>query len=321
MRHARTHRSTLLASLAILLIVGSGCGTNATTRAPAAVEHAQLVVATLPVVDNAALFIAIKKGYFAQEGLTVTTTPVNSGPQALTKLDSGAADIIFGNYVSDILAVNGGQRLRVISDGYAAAPNAFMLTVPANSPIHTPAQLAGKRIAVNATNNIGALLTLAALKPYGVTRTNVTLVTVPFPDMARALTAGTVDAAWITEPALTQTAQQIGADELLDTASGPTAAMPIAGYATTQRFSDSAPMTVAAFQRALRRAALDAADRREVENIVPAYIPGITAQTTALMALGSYPATLSRTRLQRVADLMTEFGLLTHHLDVTPMLP
>lgn len=302
----------------MLLASCCGCADRA-AGLPTAPERTSLRVTVLPIVDDAPLFLGIEKGFFAREGLTISTVPVNSGPEAVAKLTSGGADIAFGNYVTDILASSQGAGLRVLADGYAATPDTFMLVVPAHSPIDSPTRLAGKRIAVNAVRNITALLTLASLKPYGIGPNRVTLVPMPFPDMAEALRRGTVDAAWMTEPNLSEAAQEIGVTELLDTAQGATANMPMAGYAATERFATAAPRTVAAFQRAMRASAQAAANRQDIEQVVRRYLPGVTPQTTAIMRLGSFPTTLSRARLQRVADVMYEFGVLSKPFDVTPL--
>ena len=46
-------------------------------------------------------------------------------------------------------------------------------------------------------------------------------------------------------------------------------------------------------------------------------IPPIVA---AVMALNNYPIGIDRVRLQRVPDVMQQFGLLTSHFDVSSMI-
>ena len=47
----------------------------------------------------------------------------------------------------------------------------------------------------------------------------------------------------------------------------------------------------------------------------------IDATTAALISLGSYPTSVNGVRLQRVADLMHNSGLLGDRLDVQALLP
>lgn len=50
-------------------------------------------------------------------------------------------------------------------------------------------------------------------------------------------------------------------------------------------------------------------------------IAGARGRTSrSAVPLGTWPASLNETRLQRVADLMREFNVLTDDLDVGPMI-
>lgn len=317
-------RCRRMAAIAFALTALAGCGGTPVMIGvgPDAVPGVTtLRVAEMSTVDDATLFLAMKKGYFAKERIRIITVPVGSGPEALANLASGKADIAFSDYVSAIAATNSGQPLRVLVDAYSAAPHLLMVVVPPHSPIKNPAQLAGKTIAVNAINHIVTLLTLSTLKAYGVSPSRVKLTTMAFAQMPNALRDGTVDAAWLTEPFLSEAGQDIGATELLDTATGPTANMPMAGFVATPAFSARNRQVVSAFQRAMHKAALDAVDRRQIQNVLPDYMLGVTPQTLAILTVGSYPTTLNRIRIQRVADLMTEFGMLKKRFDVSPMVP
>src|SRR5205807_9877047 len=60
-----------------------------------------LTVGALPIVDDAPLFLAIKNGYFKQQGLTVTTEIIPQSTLAVPDMLHGTVDIIgTGNYVS-----------------------------------------------------------------------------------------------------------------------------------------------------------------------------------------------------------------------------
>ena len=50
----------------------------------------------------------------------------------------------------------------------------------------------------------------------------------PFPAAPAALQNKAINAAWLTEPFLTQASQKLGATEILDTATGPAENLPIA---------------------------------------------------------------------------------------------
>jgi len=99
---------------------------------------------------------------------------------------------------------------------------------------------------------------------------------------------------------------------------GPAANLPIAGFFTTAKFAAANPKTIAAFARAVEHGARDATNRKLVEQTIPTFTT-IDKQTASLLDLPLYPTSLDAKRLQRVADLMQQFGLLSNHLDVSTM--
>src|SRR3954452_8881778 len=104
------------------------------------------------------------------------------------------------------------------------------------------------------------------------------MVEVQYPQMQQGLENHSIDAAFMTEPYLTQAQQQLGVRQVLDTMSGPTADLAVGGYVSSQRFAQQNPKTVAAFRRAVAKAQAVAADQGQVQQILPTYIKGLTPQ-------------------------------------------
>ncbi len=277
-------------------------------------------VGVLPITDDAPVYVALQHGLFDAHGLDVTPVTLNSGAEATRDLLSGQLQFAFSNYVSTILAASQGAQLRVVADGSQTLPNTNDLMVARNSPIRSVAQLRGKTIAVNATGNVGTMMTDAALRASGVPVNSVRYKVMPFPDMAAALTAHTVDAAWMAEPFITESGEQAGAEELADTASGPMANFPISGYATLRSYARANATVVAEFTAALVQAQAMSANRSVVEQAIATYINGMTPALVAAVQLDQYPAALNRARLQRVADTMLSAGLLTRDFNAGQLL-
>ena len=84
--------------------------------------------------------------------------------------------------------------------------------VKGSSSIQTPADLAGKTIAVNALKGVGEVMIRAALEKSGVDPNSIKLLALPFPAMRAALANGQVDAAWMPEPFLSQVLSDGGPD-------------------------------------------------------------------------------------------------------------
>ncbi|GAA4144790.1 ABC transporter substrate-binding protein [Actinomadura keratinilytica] len=317
------HRRTLLAGALALTVAASAaaCG-DSEEKSANGLEQSEITVGTMLVGDTAPLQLAISRGLFKAEGLTVKTQVINGGAEAIPRLKSGQLDISFGNYVSFFnAAATGALKVKVVAEASQTAPKTHTLLVAKDSPIRSIADLKGKKIGVNTKRNVGTLLVRSAAKPAGVELDeDKNFVEVPPPNMEAALKSGSVDAVQAIEPFGTQIQQKLGARLLADLSSGATADFPLAGYATTEEFANKNPKTVAAFQRAIVKAQGMAADRKVVQDILPKYARGIDANVAATMVYTAYPTSLNATRLQRVADVMQQFGIASQRIDVKPLL-
>ncbi|MEO3858947.1 ABC transporter substrate-binding protein [Acrocarpospora sp. B8E8] len=311
---------SVLAALALTACGGADTNTTADTSNNG-LEKTALTVGILPIPDSAPIQIAIDKGFFTAEGLTVRTSIEVGGATATPKLVAGQLDATLNNYVSLFSAQEKGVgKFKVVADSYQSAPDNFVLMANADdASLSSPADLGGKKIAVNTLNNIATLAVTASAKVAGVTIDPKQFVPMPLPDMGGALKNGTVDAIWVAEPFISAYSQQ-GAKKIADTMSGPLADFPIAGWVMNEDFVSKNPKTVAAFQRALAKAQqLAASDRKAIEEVLPKYTK-IDAATASVIALGVYSTTLSEARLQRVADTMKEYGYLQAGFDVKSVL-
>src|SRR6266542_1418597 len=183
----------LVAALGLLAAAcssGSGNGSSSSSGGP---ETSTITLGSLPVVDAAPAYIADKAGYFKQEGLTVKFQQAQGGAALIPSLVSGDIQIAFSNWVSLFLAKSQGIDLTLIADGDTARPGFSGVFVMPNSPIKTPADLAGKKVAVNTLNNVGGLVISAVLKSKGVDPKSIRFVEVGFPDMGATLQRGQVD--------------------------------------------------------------------------------------------------------------------------------
>ncbi|REE97723.1 ABC transporter substrate-binding protein [Thermomonospora umbrina] len=290
-------------------------------------EKSKLSVGTLPIPDAAPLFIAIQRGLFKKEGLTVTTKIVPNAVVAQPLLKSGQLDVTLNNYVGALIAEEqsgGAVRWRFIADSYQAEKGAFQVMVNTDSSIKTPKDLAGKKIAVPTRKAIGTLMVEASMRAAGVPSDSVEFVEMGFPQMPAALKAKRIDAAWVAEPFISQL-QQGGARSVLDTADpgGPTKNIPVAGWAVLGDYAEKHPKTVAAFQRAIGQAQrMASGDRSIVTATLPTYVKGVNADTAKIITLGSFPTGQNPERLKRLAGLMGNYGYLKNPtaLDFTKMI-
>ena len=298
----------------------SGCAAGGTaTAATAPLEQHAITVDSVPAAEEGGLYVAQARGFFAQQGLTVTIRSVTGGETAIPDLQSGGAQLIAANYVSSILAQMAGEfhgtpvSLRIIAAGSEIEPDTEDLYVMPHSRYQTVAQLARAhaRIGVNTANDVGDVMAGALLAQDGYHLSDIKKI-IPaggFPALLKMLPAGQVDAAWLPQPLGEEAEQRTGAVPIADFDQGALQEFPFTGYIGTTQWVEAHPNTTAAFLRALNQGQqLADTDRSAVESAMEKYmaIPPVIADT---MAIDSYPLVMDVPQLQRVADSMFEFGL------------
>jgi NitT/TauT family transport system substrate-binding protein len=313
----RLRSGTSIAAVTTVVLAIAGCGGPASSGSGhSGPEKSAITVGLLPVADAAQLKLAIDRGFFQAGGLTVKIQMLQGGAEAPPKLSSGALDVSFGAYVPFFMAKAAGFPLHIVADAFESAPGTHTILVARDSPIHTVKDLAGKKVGVNVKHNLSSLMVQATLQPQGVKLDDdKNFVAIPLPNMQAALTNHSVDAVQAVEPFGTQMQKAIGARVITDLSQGPTANFPIAGYASTEGWAKKNPRTLAAFQRAIIKAQGLLADRQVLAQTLPTYTQ-IDANTAATLHLGLYPTSINTTRLQRVADVMQEYGYSKQPIDV-----
>jgi NitT/TauT family transport system substrate-binding protein len=299
---------------------GDDPSSTASPQAKGPLEKTTLKVGMMLAIDCAGGQLALQKDLFKEEGLTIEPETIQSGAFAVPKLQSKQLDISFGNWVSFILAqTKKTVDLKFIGEAYLSTPNSnFALITAPNSGVNSVKDLVGKKVAVNAKGNINELLIRAVLEANDVNFDDVEFVEYKFPDMAAALDSGQVQAASLVDPFVSAAQKDIGAKIVTDlTGPGATENFPISGYATTAEFAKQNPNTVAAFQRALLKGQQLAADRKNVEEALPKYAK-MPAETAAIVRYGTFPTTIDKKRLQRVADLLYSYKM-NDKIDVGPL--
>jgi NitT/TauT family transport system substrate-binding protein len=303
-----------------LAAAGAGCSSSS-SRANSP-ERTTIVVGAVPAADTAGLYIAQQRGYFAAEELRVKIEPIVSSELAISRQLAGVYDITFGGYVSYIQA-DAGQRagLRIIAEGSTMGPGEQGLLTMPGSRVTTLAGLRKASVALNVVNNVGTILVGSALAQVGLSSSAVKFVQIPFPEMAAALSHHQVDAAWMPEPFVSSTEEQLGALDISDLDSGAVTGFPLVGYAATRAWERRYPRTGAAFLRALAKGQQVAdTDRAAVERAMETFL-GVPPQVAAVMALPRYIlGGVDRARMQRVADAMRRFGMLKARFDVGQMI-
>ena len=307
--------------MAGLAAATAACAGPAGTAGAGSPEKPDLVVAVVPAEANAGLYIAQAMGLFTRAGLHLTIKPVVSAGAVIPAMLHGRVDVAGGGYVSYIAAdAAGTAKMRILAAGFALGPHVNEIIALPKAHIQSPAELRGKTIAINQLGSVGNDLTYRALAPYAITPAQVHLVAMPFPAMPAALAAGKIDAAYETEPFVTEAVRQYGALAVADMDSGAAQDFPLTGYAVLASWAARYPRTAAAFTRAVEQGNAIAATNLAVLQRVLSTSLHLSPDITGVMATGTFPTSASRAQIQRAADLMLQYGQLRKPFNVTSLM-
>jgi NitT/TauT family transport system substrate-binding protein len=320
--------SAMRIALAVLpvAVLASGCQATGTGASGAS---GPVTVAVVPGIDNAPLRVAVQDGLFRQRGLDVTIRDYPSLGAELHALTSGQAKIAAGDYTGFLYEqALGRASLRLIADGYDAAPDSVAILTLPGSGITTPQQLQGQGVATLPAQvvpysaavpyDIQTLAAAEVLQNDGVSPSSVTWTQMQAKDMIGALRSGKVQAILATEPYILQAEEQLGAVEVVNASSGVTSGLPLSGYFSLSSYARAHPPTVRAFQEALDQAQADCAQRGPVQTVLP-QLTGMSTGDAAQVTLGTYPASLNVGQVQRVAALMYDSGMISNPVSVSAL--
>jgi NitT/TauT family transport system substrate-binding protein len=198
-----------LGAVAVLVPFGSTAASS-----PKANERALVTinVVGLNIANGLPLDLGIKQGFFEAQGIEISKRNLQSGNDIVLALAGNQGDIGYVGWVPAMIGRT--QRIPLVAltasdvEGTSVNDNWQNILVKGSSSIRTPADLAGKTIAVNALKGVGEVMIKAALEKVGVNPNSVRLVAIGFGAMPAALDNGQVDAIWTPEPFLSQALAQ-----------------------------------------------------------------------------------------------------------------
>jgi NitT/TauT family transport system substrate-binding protein len=323
-------RRILFAFVAVAVMLGSaGCsllgGSEETADPGGVVEKVKVKVGLIPSTDMAPLYVALKQGYFKEEGLDVELVTVGVGGDLVTNLVSGDVDFSFANYP---LLINAQQQakgkvdIKIVADASAAKPDTTAVVVKKDSSLRSAEDLEGKKIAVSSTGSMSDTAVLAGMKAARADSSGIQWKIMKFPDMLPKLQSGDIDAAFLVEPFLSIAQAQLGVWTVFQPMVGRMDGIALTGYAALGQTTKSYPKTVAAFQRAVLKAHRSAATPAGQNSIRQALMEEVQVkpEIASVLHLPAYPLTTDPTRLQRVPDLLREYGLIDKPFDIRPMI-
>jgi NitT/TauT family transport system substrate-binding protein len=314
----------------LVLLVGllAGCaepdpGLTIGDGRPSAADLTEVTVGIIPIIDVAPIYLGIQKGYFAQRGLDVKPVIAQTGGEIAEKVLAGQIDVGFSNVVSLLAAREKGAGVVAVAAGVSSTGDPGKdvngVVVGKGSPLKTAKDLEGRKVAVNALNNIGDTTVSAAVDKAGGDPSKVTFVPMPFPDMPAAVEAGKVDAAWLSEPFVSSVVAG-GGRILFNNLTETYSKVQIAAYFTTETFRQENAVVVDRFAAALNDSLAYARDHQvAVREIVTTYTK-IPRDVAVSVNLPDWPVGLDRASLTAVGTAARRYGTLKKAPDVDGLL-
>jgi NitT/TauT family transport system substrate-binding protein len=316
----RRHLAALLLATSLL---ASACGSDEAKPSQPG-QPDKVTVGVIPILDVAPIYLGKERGFFKDHNIDLELKQAEGGAAIVPAVVSGEYQFGFSNTVSLLLAQSQTLPIKAVSNGVnstgADGKDFAGLFVKADSPIKTPKDLEGKKVAANTLQNIVDTSVRASVRKDGGDPSKVNFTALPFPDQPAALQNGQVDAIFVVEPfqqaALDQGARKI-ASSYVDVAPN----LCVALYFTSQQLLSENPDLVKRFTEAMKEA-LSYADANpgEAREIIGTYTK-IAPEVIQKLTLPKWPADINKDSLQELADLAKEDGLVTNPVDVNAILP
>ena len=220
----------------------------------------KVVVAYVPIMKFATLYVAKERGFFDKYGLDVSIERVRSGTEAIAFLTEGKMDVGgIAMVASTWNAWSKGMDLRIIAPG-ALEPmenSPTMLLVRKdlydNGTVKTVADLKGRRVGIaGGPGSGGEYLLSKALERGDLRITDVELVNIGNPDMPAAFENKAIDAGLLGSPYAEQT---IAAGHAVPLARDLTPSAMTVAFVASGKFINERPEVAKRFVLALMEAA------------------------------------------------------------------
>ncbi len=192
---------SLMVILALLLV---SCAPAKPTPTPAPTK---ITVGYMPTIAWAPTFVAIERGYFAEEGLEVEPQRFQSGALMMAPVATGELDVASGQNSPGLFnALAQGMDIKVVGAQGSVGTDHNGITVLVrkdlfdSGEVDTIAELRGRKGATNVLQAFGDYFWAMALAKEGLTLDDIELVAMPFPEVPAAFENKAIDASILPEP-------------------------------------------------------------------------------------------------------------------------
>ena len=161
----------------------------------------------LAAISNAAIYIAIEKGFFKEQGVNTEITNFDSAAKMVPAMVAGELEVSVGSASAGLFnAVAQQAPFRIVADkgqareGYGFSLLAVRKDLVDSGQVKTFKDLKGKKIAILAKGNIQHYLVGKMAEEVGLTINDVELSFLGAPNQVTAFETKAIDAAYAVEP-------------------------------------------------------------------------------------------------------------------------
>lgn len=304
-----TRITWLVPAVAAVTLV-SACGSSGGTGASSAGGKggdASISVGVLPLADYGPVYWAQDHGIFKKHGLKVTLKPLQGGPIGTQEVAAGQLQFSFSNPISSAIATNKGAPIQTVAVSSGWGAGELGVFVKPGSPIKTMADLNGKTVGINTTQNVGDILFANLAKAKGL-NTKPSWVEVPFAEMIDGVKNGSIQAGYLPEPYATS-AKDAGLRDVVGLIQADNVGLPGASFVTSTSYAKSNPAVVKEFAASIDEARTYIAGHlSEFRAWLPKSL-GTSAAAAKSMHLPDFSVGLTTAGMQKVADILVGLGL------------
>jgi NitT/TauT family transport system substrate-binding protein len=304
-----------ITGMTVLALVGAGAGCGSSSDGGGATTDggvAKVKVGVIPIVDVAPIYLGQKQGFFTNRKIELTMESGQGGAAIVPGVVSGQFQFGFSNITSLLIAQTKNVPIKVVANGVASTGEAGKdfggVVVGKDSPITKPADLAGKKVAVNTLKNIGDTTVRESVRKAGGDPAGINFVEMPFANMPAAVEAGQVDAAWVVEPSLsavTAAGGRVVAWNYVDAAPNLT----VAAYFASSKLIGEDPDLVKRFTEAMNESLAYAdAHPDEVREILGTYTK-IDPKVRSALTLPKWPTEINKPSVETLSKLGAQDGI------------
>ncbi|MDN4477537.1 ABC transporter substrate-binding protein [Demequina lignilytica] len=283
-------------------------------------ETVDITVGVIPILDVAPIYLGVDQGFFEEEGLNLTMELAQGGAAIVPGVVSGQFQFGFSNTTSLILAVSNDLGIEAVAPGTSTTGDletdmGGVLTT-ADSGITGPADLEGKKVAVNTLNNVNTSTINKMVRDAGGDPSTITYVELAFPDIVPAVVSGDVDAGQVVEPFLTVGKGQ----DLVNVGSNYAAMSPtfmVAQYFTASQYAADNPDIVERFESAITKSFEYASDNPDAVRAILLTYTSMDEATTQAVTLPAWPTEIDTATVDLLAELAVTDGFLTEVPDLS----